>query len=125
MKEEWIKLHNPFYKVLCTIPGGTERHESLIHNRFKDLRVYRREWFEDDGSIVNFFNTYKTVNDLNNALGVGDPKYFVRGADGKLTEEFQNLRNYIKNCLNIFYNKKITSSLTLKNSNNIDLDLTK
>ena len=100
-------LHNPFCKVLCTIPGGTERHESLIHNRFKDLRVYRREWFEDDGSIVNFFNTYKTVNDLNNALGIGDPKYFVRDVTGKLTEEFQNLRSYIKNCLNIFYNKKL------------------
>ena len=120
-------LHNPFCKVLYTIPGGTERHESLIHNRFKDLRVYRREWFEDDASnsIVNFFNTYKTVNDLNNVLGVGDPKYFVRDATGKLTEEFIELRSYIKNCLNIFYNKKITSSLTLKNSNNIESDLTR
>jgi len=120
-------LHNPFCKVLYTIPGGTERHESLIHNRFKDLRVYRREWFEDDddGSIVNFFNTYKTVDDLNNVLGVGDPKYFVRDATGKLTEEFIELRSYIKNCLNIFYNKKITSSLTLKNSNNIESDLTR
>lgn len=104
-------LHNPFCKILCTIPGGTVRHESLIHNRFKNLRVYRKEWYEDDAtnSIINFFNTYKTVDDLNNVLGVGDPRYFVRGADGKLTEEFQNLRSYVKNCLNIFYNKKITS----------------
>ena len=77
---ESYKLHNPFCKVLYKISGGTERHESLIHNRFKNLRVYRREWFKDDvdNSIINFFNTYKTVEDLNNALGIGDPKYFVR-----------------------------------------------
>ena len=118
-------LHNPFCKVLCTIPGGTERHEKLIHNKFKNLRVYRREWFEDDASnsIINFFDVCKTVDDLNNELGVGDPKYFVRDATGKLTEEFIELRSYIKNCLNIFYNKKITSSSTLKN--NINLELTR
>ena len=116
-------LHNPFCKVLYTIPNGTERHESLIHNKFKNLRVFRREWFEDDAnnSIINFFNTYKTVDDLNNILGVGDPKYFVRDANGKLTKEFQKLRSYIENCLNIFYNKKITSL----NSNIINSELTK
>lgn len=116
-------LHNPFCKVLYTIPNGTERHESLIHNKFKNLRVFRREWFEDDAnnSIINFFNTYKTVDDLNNVLGVGNPKYFVKDATGKLTEEFQKLRGYIKNCLNIFYNKKITSL----NSEIINLELTK
>ena len=52
---DFYKLHNPFYKVLYTIPGATEDHERLIHARFNEYLIYRREWFKNSVKILRFF----------------------------------------------------------------------
>lgn len=58
--------HNPTYRLLYTIPDGTEELEKLLHSRFTKLRYldYGNEWYYWDSEIIDFFEVNKTVEDL-------------------------------------------------------------
>ena len=64
------KMHNPKSVVLFTIPGGTEKHEKAIHNKFRSFLYsdYGNEWFNFDQSIINFFTIHTTKESLENDL---------------------------------------------------------
>ena len=64
------KMHNPKSVVLFTIPGGTEKHEKAIHNKFRSFLYsdYGNEWFNFDQSIIDFFTTHTTKESLDNDL---------------------------------------------------------
>ena len=64
------KVHNPKSVVLFTIPGGTEKHEKAIHNKFRSFLYpdYGNEWFNFDQSIIDFFTTHTTKESLENDL---------------------------------------------------------
>ena len=64
------KMHNPKSVVLFTIPGGTEKHEKAIHNKFRSFIYsdYGNEWFNFDQSIIDFFTTHTTKESLENDL---------------------------------------------------------
>lgn len=58
------KTENPLYIPLYYIEGGTKQHESLIHNKFKKYLAYGNEWFNWNDEIQKFFNTIKSLEDL-------------------------------------------------------------
>lgn len=62
--------HNPTYRLLYTIPDGTEELEKLLHSRFTKLRYpdYGNEWYYWDSEIIDFFEVNKTVEDLMNVI---------------------------------------------------------
>ena len=64
------KMHNTKSVVLFTIPGGTEKHEKAIHNKFRSFLYsdYGNEWFNFDQSIIDFFTTHTTKESLENDL---------------------------------------------------------
>ena len=64
------KMHNPKSVVLFTIPGGTEKHEKAIHNKFRSFLYsdYGNEWFNFDQSIIDFFTIHTTKESLENDL---------------------------------------------------------
>ena len=64
------KLHNPLSEILYIIPRGTLEDESKLHHKFR-LFVYPgygREWFLYDDTIINFFKTYTTKEELDIVL---------------------------------------------------------
>lgn len=81
-------LHNPFCKVLYTIPGATGDHERLIHARFNEYLIYRREWFKNSVKILRFFDRHRTKESLDNEFKLLDLSYFIKGSDGKLTDKY-------------------------------------
>lgn len=60
------KAHNPTIKVLYEISNGTLELENLIHSYFSKYKYgdFGKEWFIWDEEIIQFFETYKTVDDL-------------------------------------------------------------
>lgn len=112
------KLHNPFCKVLYTIPEATEDHEKLIHARFNEYRVYRREWFKGNVKILRFFDRHRTKESLDNEFKVSDLAYFIRGADKKLTERYIDLRKEVEMLINIY----CTDRLRKDNSEEIAIE---
>lgn len=101
------KLHNPFCKVLYTIPEATEDHEKLIQAKFNEYRVYRREWFKDSVKILRFFDRHRTKESLDNEFKVSDLSYFIRGADKKLTERYIDLRKEVEMLINIYCTERL------------------
>ena len=63
------KMHNPTFKVLKEILGGTEEHEKALHYKFRDLKYIGREWFKYDQSIIDYFNNL-TLENINSLLNV-------------------------------------------------------
>lgn len=102
------KLHNPFCKVLYTISGATEDQERLIHAKFNDYLVYRREWFKNSVKILRFFDRHRTKESLDNEFKLLDLSYFIKGPDGKLTERYLKLRKEVKMLINIYCTKQLT-----------------
>lgn len=102
------KLHNPFCKVLYTISGATEDQERLIHAKFNDYLVYRREWFKNSVKILRFFDRHRTKESLDNEFKLLDLSYFIKGPDGKLTDKYLNLRKEVKMLINIYCTKQLT-----------------
>jgi hypothetical protein len=52
-------------KVLYLIDNGDMMDESNLHNHFKHLKTeYGREWFKYDPEILDFFETHKTKESL-------------------------------------------------------------
>lgn len=101
-------LHNPHCDLLYKIPGGTQDQEKLLHYKFKNYLVYRKEWFIDDsGEIIDFFKTHPTVESLEQEFGTANPTYFIRDITGKLTKDFKEIRDGIKSVLCKFYNRQI------------------
>ena len=68
------KLHNPMIEVLYKILGGDEVDEANLHYLFRNFIYpnYGKEWFYEDQSIYDFFDTNKTKQDLDNNL----PKHY-------------------------------------------------
>ena len=64
------KLHNPKCEFIYTIQEGTEEDEKNLHWLFRKFlyKDYGKEWFYEDQSIYNFFDTNKTKQDLDNNL---------------------------------------------------------
>ena len=64
------KLHNPMIEVLYKILGGDEVDEANLHYLFRNFIYpnYGKEWFYEDQSIYDFFDTNKTKQDLDNNL---------------------------------------------------------
>lgn len=101
-------LHNPHCDLLYTIPGGTQDQEKLLHYKFKNYLVFRKEWFIDDsGEILDFFKTHPTVELLEKEFGTAKPTYFIRDITGKVTKEFKEIRVGIKSILCKFYNRQV------------------
>lgn len=101
-------LHNPFCKVLYTIPGATEDQERLIHAKFNEYLVYRREWFKNSVKILRFFDRHRTKESLDNEFKLLDLSYFIKGSDGKLTDKYLNLRKEVKMSINVYCTKQLT-----------------
>ena len=56
---------NPTMKVLYLIENGDLDDELNLHNHFKHLKTeYGREWFKYDQEILDFFETHKTKESL-------------------------------------------------------------
>ena len=102
------KLHNPFCKVLYTIPDATEDHERLIHAKFNEYLVYRKEWFNDSVEILRFFDRHRTKESLDNEFSVSNLAYFIRGADGRLTERYIEVKKEVKRLINVHCAKRLT-----------------
>ena len=100
-------LHNPFCKVLYTIPGATEDHERLIQVKFNKYQIYRKEWFEDSVEILRFFDRHRTKESLDNEFKVSDLAYFIKGPDGKLTKRYIELKKEVEMLINIYCTKRL------------------
>lgn len=101
-------LHNPHCDLLYKIPGGTQDQEKLLHYKFKNYLVYRKEWFVDDsGEIIDFFKTHLTVESLEKEFGTANPTYFIRDITGKVTKEFREIKDGIRSILCKFYNRQV------------------
>lgn len=101
------KLHNPFCKVLYTISGATENQERLIHAKFNEYLVYRREWFKNSVKILRFFDRHRTKESLDNEFKLLDLSYFIKGSDGKLTDKYLKLRKEVKKLINVYCTKRL------------------
>ncbi len=55
---------NPTMRVLYLIDNGTRRDEKNLHYYFKRYRKYGNEWFEFTKEIIDFFETHKTKESL-------------------------------------------------------------
>ena len=56
---------NPTMKILYLIENGDMIDELNLHNHFKHLKTkYGREWFKYDPEILDFFETHKTKESL-------------------------------------------------------------
>ena len=91
------KLHNPFCKLLYIIQDATEDHEKLIHAKFNEYLVYRREWFKGSVKILRFFDRHRTKESLDNEFNVSNLSHFVKGSDGKLTKRYTKFEKSVKN----------------------------
>jgi len=103
----FYKLHNPFCKVLYTIPDATEDHEKLIQAKFNEYLIYRKEWFEDSVEILRFFDRHRTKESLDNEFKVSDLAYFIRGTDGRLTERYIEFREEVEMLINIYCTERL------------------
>lgn len=105
---DFYKLHNPFCKVLYTIPNATEDHEKLIHAKFSEYLVYRREWFNSNIKILRFFDRHRTKESLDNEFKVSNLSHFIKGSDGKLTKRYTKFEKAVKKLINIYCTKRLT-----------------
>lgn len=107
---ESYKLHNPFCKVLYTIPGATEDHERLIQTKFNEYRVYRKEWFRDSVKILRFFDRHRTKESLDNEFKISNLAYFIKGPNGKLTDRYIRLKEEVIMLINIYCTERLTEN---------------
>lgn len=63
-RESVYLTENPTIQILYQIEGGEEIDEKNLHKYFSHLLVYGREWFEDKKEIIDFFETHKTKESL-------------------------------------------------------------
>lgn len=91
--------HNPTVKVLYEIPDCTEEIEDLLHSYFSKYRYpnFGKEWFLWDEEIINFFDTYKTMEDLLNVL---DPDMKERNNKRRFNGYNKYVYKIIDQCLN-------------------------
>lgn len=103
---ETYKSSNPLGEVVSTIPGGTEEQEKRLHYKFRDhlFPDYGREWFLYDESIVEFFKSKPTLEDLDGlsevfTKGVRDSDNFRRMVQTPCTyliEDSSKIEKYIE-----------------------------
>lgn len=86
------KHHNPLCELLYVIPGGSERDEKNLHcyfNKFK-YSEYGREWFEYNIKIIEYFESHKTKESLQDLVG-------ILAGDYKISPEFYKVIKKIAN----------------------------
>ena len=74
------------FKVLKSIPGGSLRLETYLHNHFKDYSIESRsrEWYYYDKKIVEFFLRCEDISGLYNLFGVNsDEELLQRELDNR------------------------------------------
>lgn len=49
--------HNPSFKFLAEIPGGTEEQERKLHYKFREYLCHGNEWFKYQDEIIEFFKS--------------------------------------------------------------------
>ena len=62
------KMHNPLYRVIYEIPGGTEEQEKILHQKFSEYLYTGREWFRCNEDIIKFFDRIKTLEELESEI---------------------------------------------------------
>ena len=94
------KAHNPTIKVLYEISNGTLELENLIHSYFNKYKYgdFGKEWFIWDEEIIQFFETYKTVDDL---LTILDSDYIRRCPKKRFNGFVKFSYAVIDKCLNL------------------------
>lgn len=121
------RLHNPKIEILYEIPEGDEEDEKYLHYYFNEFKFkdYGNEWFIKDSMILDYFETHKTkesLQDLRDKGLVVDLKSFgvfrnkvksiinrvinLRVSSGDITLE-QGLRQIDSMTDNILYNYRI------------------
>ena len=102
---------NPTMRVLYLINNGTERDEKNLHYYFKRYRKYGNEWFEFNQEIINFFETHKTKESLEE---IND---WTRLSNSELERSKENRRNNPKKSLFIqVASKELTPLISFKES---------
>ena len=97
---------NPTIRVMYLINNGTERDERNLHYYFKRYRKYGKEWFEFNQEIIDFFETHKTkesLEEINN---------WTRLSNSELEKAKENKRNNPNKFLFIQIASKELSLLT-------------
>ena len=104
------KSHNPTIKILYEIPNGTVELEDLIHSYFEKYRYsdFGKEWFMWDEEIIQFFETYKTVEDL---LTILDSDFIRRCSKQRFNGFVKFSYEVIDMCLNL--KMRLCSDLTI------------
>lgn len=94
------KSHNPTIKILYEIPNGTVELEDSIHSYFEKYRYsnFGKEWFMWDEEIIQFFETYKTVEDL---LTILDSDFIRRCPKQRFNGFVKFSYEVIDRCLNL------------------------
>ena len=121
------RLHNPMIEILYEIPEGDEEDEKYLHHYFNEFKFkdYGNEWLIKDSMILDYFETHKTkesLQDLRDKGLVVDLKSFgvfrnkvksiinrvinLRVNSGDITLE-QGLRQIDSMTDNILYNHRI------------------
>ena len=96
------RLHNPKIEILYEIPEGDEEDEKYLHHYFNEFKFkdYGNEWFIKDSMILDYFETHKTkesLQDLRDKGLVVDLK------------SFGVFRNKVKSIINRVINLRVSS----------------
>lgn len=96
-----VLIHNPFFKLICTIPGATMEDSQRLHYRFKEFQWEKswREWYIWTPEIPDFLLGHLTVTGLREVLPplpsvvrdewVGKVKGIIKS--GRCSEEVEDL----------------------------------
>lgn len=89
--------HCPEARLLYEIPGGTLDHESALLNKFRHLLYKGQEWFYYDQEIIDYFETHKTLESLEDLELPEDQNY-------------SEIREYCNKCLSLLLNDRVNES---------------
>ena len=67
------RLHNPMIEIIYEIPEGDEEDEKYLHQYFSEFKFkdYGNEWFIKDSVILDYFETHKTKESLQDLKEMG------------------------------------------------------
>lgn len=96
------RLHNPMIEILYEIPEGDEEDEKYLHYYFNEFKFkdYGNEWFIKDSMILDYFETHKTKESLQD----------LRGKDLVVDlKSFGIFRNKVRSIINRVINLRVSS----------------
>ena len=89
--------HCPEARLLYEIPGGTLDHESALLSKFHHLLYKGQEWFYYDQEIIDYFETHKTLESLEDLELLENQNY-------------SEIREYCNKCLSLLLNNMVNES---------------